>query len=44
MTNGPDGLGMRSFHNATRSKMYFSTHEYITTDYNKNSDLHKVFI
>lgn len=41
MTKGPDGLGMRAFLNST-SNSYFSRHEYITTDYNKNTDLHKV--
>jgi hypothetical protein len=42
MTAGPDGLGMRAFYN-TAPSAYFSTHKYITTDYNKNNDLHKVF-
>jgi hypothetical protein len=43
MTNGPDGLGMRAFHTSSTGP-YFSTNEYITTDYNKNDDIHKVTI
>lgn len=41
MMSDPEGFGSKAFHSSAPSS-YFSTNEYITTDYNWNADLHKV--
>ena len=43
MKNSPDRLAYRAFHGAAPNST-FSASEYIATDYNKNDDLHKVYI